>query len=214
MLRAGDGLRHRGRQVQLEVRLARRAPLPDRVQPHVGPRGGHGLPGPRHRADPRRDRHHEHLAPGQPPGALRRAGGHARPRVRGPVRVGDRARCGQPRDRHLQHPRQELHQGRVERGHPPDPPHVGGEGLHVRGRELHRPVPAQHPAQALPGQGSPAHLGGVRQPGDVHPGRRAGHRGHRLQLRAHLQPARAGSTPTRRASPTAPSRSASSRTTT
>ena len=78
---AGDRLRHRGGQVQLEVRLVRRAPLPDRVQPHVGPRGGHGLPGPCHRADPRRHRHHEPLAPGQPPGPLRRAGGHARPRV-------------------------------------------------------------------------------------------------------------------------------------
>ena len=185
---AGAAVRDRGRQAQLEVRVGRRTPLADRVQPHVGPRGGHGLPGPRHRPHPHRHRHHEPLPPGQPPGPLRRAGGHARPPPRGPVRVGDRTRRRQPRDRLVQHPRQELHQARVERGHPSDPTHVGGEGLYVRGRALHRALSPQHPPQALRGKGSSAHLGGMWQPGHLHPGRRARNRCHRLQLRADLQP--------------------------
>ena len=40
---ARGGVRDLRRQAQLEVRLVRRAPLPDRVQPHVGPRGRDGL---------------------------------------------------------------------------------------------------------------------------------------------------------------------------
>ena len=104
---------------------------------------------------------------GQPPGALRRAGDHARPRARGSVRVGDRPGRGQPRDRRLQHPRQELDQGRVERGHPPDSPHVGGEGLHVRGRALHRArtrttsCPSPTRARAIRPSGSGAAIPGT-----------------------------------------------------
>ena len=87
----------------------------------------------------------------------------------------------------LQHPRQELHQGGVGRGRPRDPAHVGAGRLPLRGRALHRADPAQHPPEAVRHR-PPADLGGVRQPADVHPGRRAGHRRHRLQLRADLQP--------------------------
>ena len=108
----------------------------------------------------------------------------------------------------------ELDQGRVGRGHPRDPAHVGAGRLLVRGRALHRAHAAQHPPQAVR-QGSPADLGGVRQPAHVRPGRRARHRRHRLQLRADLQPAGAASTPTRKAiAQLHRARSASSRTTT
>ena len=53
---AGGGVHDLRRQAQLEVRLVRRAPLPDRVQPHVGARGRDG-PGRRpDRLHPPRDR--------------------------------------------------------------------------------------------------------------------------------------------------------------
>ena len=43
---ARGGVRDLRRQAQLEVRLVRRAPLPDRVQPHVGARGRDGATSP------------------------------------------------------------------------------------------------------------------------------------------------------------------------
>ena len=58
----------------------------------------------------------------------------------------------------LQHPRHRLDQGRVGRGRPRDPAHVGAGRLHVRGRALHRAHAAQRPPQAVR-QGPPADLG-------------------------------------------------------
>ncbi len=64
---------------------------------------------------------------------------------------------------------------------------MGAARLHVRGRALHGADAAQHPPQALR-QGPPADLGGLRQSGHLHHGRRDGHRRHRLQLRAGVLP--------------------------
>ena len=76
-------------------------------------------------------------------------------------------------------------------------------------RALHGADPSQRASQAVR-PGPPADLGRLRQPADVPEGRRARHRRDRLQLRADLQPPRAASRRTRRASRTARSRSASS----
>ncbi len=83
----------------------------------------------------------------------------------------------------------------------------------VPGRALHRARPAQHPAQAVR-QGAPADLGGVRQPAHVRQGRLARHRRDRLQLRADPQPEGPGRGVQGGDREPAPSRSASSRTTT
>ena len=125
-----------------------------------------------------------------------------------PLRVGHRPRRRQPRDGHLR-PAHLRDQGHVGRGRSRDPAHVGAEGLHVRGRVLPGREAPQHPPQALRHR-PPAAVGRLRQPRHLHQGRRARHRRHRLQLRARSTTSRAASTPTRRASPTAPSRSASS----
>ena len=82
--------------------------------------------------------HQQPLAAQGAPGALRRARRDARPLHQQPLRVGHRPRRRQPRDRQLQHPRQELHQGRVGRGRQGDPADVGAGRLLVRGRALHR----------------------------------------------------------------------------
>ena len=66
-----------------------------------------------------------------------------------------------------------LDQGRVGRGGPGDPADVGAGRLHVRRRALHRADAPQRAPQALR-QGSPADLGGVRQPAHV---RKAGELG-------------------------------------
>ncbi len=71
----------------------------DRVQPHVGARGRHRLRRRPHRAHPHGLGDHEPLAPGQPPGPRRRARGDDRPHHRQPLRVGHRPRRRQPRDR-------------------------------------------------------------------------------------------------------------------
>ena len=201
------------RQAQLEVRLAGRAPQPHRVLAHVGPRGRDGV----HRlADGLHPPLHRHQQPAR----------HARS-----------TRCATPRAAMLDHftndrfewgtghgagshelasfniHRQDLHQGGVGRGRPGDPTHVGAGRLLVRRRALHGADPHNMLPEAVR-QGSPADLGRVRQPADVRQGRRARHRRHRVQLRAHLQPDAAASRPTRRASRSAPTRSASSRTTT
>src|SRR3712207_8235523 len=52
---------------------------------------------------------------------------------------------------------------------PRDRPHVGAGGLHVLGQALLAGPPPQRPAEALR-EGAPRHLGGVRQPVDVHEG--------------------------------------------
>ena len=118
-------LRHLRRQAQLEVRLVRRAPHFGRVQPHVRPRGGHGLRGRQDRLHPPGHGHQQPLAAQGAPGPPGRAGRHAGPHHQPPLRVGHRARGGQPRDGRLQHPRHRVDQGRMGRGGPRDPADVG-----------------------------------------------------------------------------------------
>ena len=165
------------------------------------------------RLHPPRLRDHQPLAPQGAPGALRRARRDARPLHAEPLRVRHRPRRRRSRGRELQHPRQELHQGRVGRSGQGDPADVGAGRLLVPRRALHRSVRAQHPAQAVR-QGSPADLGRVRQPAHVHPRRRARHRRHRVQLRADLRAPRPHRGLQGRRRRTAPTRSGSSRTTT
>ena len=178
------------RQAQLEVRLVRRAPLPHRVQPHVGARGRHGL---------RRRRRPTTSTSASAINSLS-------PRKEHPVRFAERAAmldhvtnnryewgtgrgAGSHEVASVQHPRHELDQGRVGRGRPARSRACGSRSDYAfDGEHFTVPYAAQHPPEAVR-QGSPADLGGVRQPAHVRPGRRARHRCHRLQLRADLQPA-------------------------
>ena len=174
------------RSLQLEVRVVRRAPRARRVLAHVGTRDVLHLRHRPDRTDPRRLRDHEPVPSGQPPNPQRRARRHARPRHQQSLRVGHRARRGQPRDGDVR-PVDVGDQSHVGRGRPRDPAHVGAAGLHVRGRVLPGRDAPQHPPQA-PRHRAPPALGRLREPRHVHEGRRARHRGHRLQLRARLQP--------------------------
>ena len=96
--------------------MAGRAPLAHRVLAHVGARGRDGLHRVADRLHPPLVGDQQPLAAQGAPGALRRARRHARPLHQQPLRVGHRSRRREPRGRELQHPRQELHQGRVGRG--------------------------------------------------------------------------------------------------
>ena len=99
-------------------------------------------------------RHHQPLAAQGAPGPLRRAGRHARPLHRQPLRVRHRSGRRQPRDGHLQHHGHELDQGRVGRGRPGDPADVGAGRLHVHGE--HFTVPTPHNILPKPyGKGHP-----------------------------------------------------------
>ena len=70
----------------------------------------------------------------------------------------------------------------------------------------HFTVPTPHNILPKPyGKGHPPIWVACGNPPTFETGGRARHRRHRVQLRADLHPARAASTPTRRASPTAPS---------
>ncbi len=113
----------------------------------------------------------------------------------------------------LQHHGQELHQGGVGRGRQGDPAHVGAGRLHVRGRTLHRAHAAQRAAEAVR-QGTPADLGGVRQPAHLRARRRARASAPSPSTSNPSSTSGAASRPTRRASRSAPSPSVSSRTTT
>ena len=202
------------RQAQLEVRLVRRAPRAHRVQPHVGARGRHGL---RRRADrlhPPRHRHHEPLAAQGAPGPLRRARRDARPLHRTTGSSGAPAAAPaatrSPAFNILDKDSTKAEWDEVVR----EIPRMWEQVDYTHhGRALHRADTAQHPAEAVR-QGPPADLGRVRQPADVRQGRRARHRRDRVQLRADLQPAGPHRGLQGRRSRSAPSRSASSRTTT
>ena len=182
----------------------------DRVQPHVGARGRHGLGRRADRLHPPRHRHQQPVAAQGAPGSLRRARGDARPRHRPPLRVGHRPRRRQPRDGEVQHPRHELDQGRVGRGRPRDPAHVGaGRLLAIDGEHFTVPTPHNVLPEALR-PGPPADLGGVRQPAapSRRPASSASARSRSTSSRSTTSGA--ASRPTRKASPTAPSRSGSS----
>ena len=113
------------------------------------------------------------LARGQPPGPQRRARRDARPLSEWSLRVRHRSGRRLARSRHFQHPRHDVHQERVGRGHREIPEDVGDRGLHVPGRALPARQAPQHPAEALQ-RGAPADLGRVRQPAHVREGRRLG----------------------------------------
>ena len=207
---AGGGVRDLRRQAQLEVRLVRRAPLPDRVQPHVGARGRDG-----------------HWSPARPTTSTSHPASTAcRPARNTPSAWPSGPRCSTTSPGR----RYEWGTGRGAGSHElatfnildtnstkPEWDEVVREiprmweqiDYSLRGRALHRADAAQRAAQAVR-PGPPADLGRLRQPAHVRQGRRARHRRDRLQLRADLQPAG----PHRRlqggASRTAPSRSASS----
>ena len=146
------------------------------------------------------------------PGPDRRAGGHARPPLRGSLRVRHRPRLVHDRAEGLRHPRARHHPRNGGRDAAPDRAHVEGRGVQLR-RQVLLHAPAQRAAQALL-QAPPGHLDGGRQPVDLRPGGRAGRRRALLRL-LHSRPAHPAGGPLQgedRA--TAPTRSVASSTTT
>ena len=149
--------------------------------------------------------HQQPLAPQGAPGALRRACRDARPLHQQPLRVGHRPRRRQPRARQLQHPGHVLDQGRVGRGRPRDPADVGAGRLLVRGRALHR---ARRRTTSSPSRTARVtRRSGWRaatRPRSPRPASSASAPSPSTSSRSST--CRAASTPTRKASPTAPSR--------
>ena len=173
----------------------------------------HGLRRRPDRLHPPVDRHHQPLAPQGAPGPLRRAGGDDGPLHQPPLRVRHRPWRGQPRDGHVQHHGQELDQARVERGRPRDPAACGSSPT-TSSTASTSPCPtpttcSRSPtARATRRSGSPAATRRRSPP----PARWAS--GPSPSTSSRSSPCASGSPPTRRAPPTAPSPSGSSRTTT
>ena len=208
------GVRDLRRQAQLEVRLVRRAPRAHRVLAHVGPRGRHGLRGRPDRLHPPLHRHQQHLAAQGAPGPVRRAGRHARPHHRQPLRVRHRSGRRQPRDGHASTswtPTRPRPTGKRSSGR--------SRGCGSRSTTLHgeyfSPFPTPHNILPKPyGKGHPPIWVACGQPAHVRAGGRGSASAPSPSTSSRSTPSAAASTPTRRASPTAPTRSASSRTTT
>ena len=106
------------------------------------------------------------------PGPHRRAGGHARPPLGGPLRVRHRPRLVDHRAEGLRDRGLRAHPRDGGRDPAPDRAHVEGRGLQLRGQVLLHADP-QRAAQAL-FEAPPAPLDGGGQPGHLRPGRRAG----------------------------------------
>ena len=141
---------------------------------------------------PHRLGHLQHHAAGEPPGPHRRAGGHAGPPLRGPLRVRHRPRLLHDRAEGLRDPRPRPHPRDGGRDPPADRAHVEGRGLQLRRQVLLHAL-AQRAAQALL-EAPPRHLDGGRQPLDLRPGRRARRRRPVLRL-LHARPAHAAGDP-------------------
>ena len=210
---ARGGVRDLRRQAQLEVRLVRRAPRAHRVQPHVGARGRDGLDRGADRLHPPVDGHQLAVAPQGAPGALRRARRDARPLHQQPLRVGHRSRRRQPRGRQLQHhgprPRPRPSGKRSSRRS-----RACGSRSTTRTRASTSPCPRRttsspsRTARVTRRSGSRA----ATRPRSTVPASSASVPSRSTSSRSST--CGAASTRTRKASPTAPSPSASSRTTT
>ena len=175
-----DRLRRGRRQGRVQVRLGHRAPLPHDLLPPLGQRVVSRLRGRPHGQHPPRLGHLQHHAAGEPPGPRRRTGGHARPPLRGAVRVRHRPRLVDHRAEGLRHRRLRAHPGDGGRDPPADRAHVEGRGLQLR-RQILLHAGAQRAPQALL-QASPAHLDGGRLPLHLRPGGGAGRRRAVLRL--------------------------------
>ena len=161
-----------GRPAQLEVRLVHRAPLPRGVLAHLRQRGADAVGARAHRPDPRRQRHHQRDAAGQPPGSRRRAGRDDGSRVGRSLRVRHRPRLVHHGDGRLRDHRPRDHAGDVRRGDRRVQAHVGRRQVLVRRQVLLHAV-AQRVAEALR-EAASADVGRGRQPRDVREGRARG----------------------------------------
>ena len=125
--------------------------------------------------------HLQHHAAGQPPGPHRRAGGHARPPERGPVRVRHRPRLVDHRAARLRHRGPRDHPGDGRRDPARDHRACGSDDRVLPRRTVLLDARAQRAAQALH-PAPPAAVDGGWQPRDLRAGGQARGRGPLLRL--------------------------------